>query len=537
MPDHIFLVGLSGSGKSTVGRLLADRLGWSFADTDTLIEKAAGQSISTIFSEQGEAAFRELEARALARAARSTRVVIATGGGVPTHDAGRQVLADGFTVWLAVDPAVAAERLAQQPDDEPRPLLAGDPRARLEGLLEARRDDYARADASVGVDGLTPEQACDAVLRLWQGDSPGLDDAILGVAATVSTPGGSYPIVVREGALADLGELCAAVELSGRAFVLTDDGAGPLYASAALDSLRAAGFQAATMTIPGGEEQKTLATVATVYDWLLGERVERSDFVVCLGGGVVTDLGGYAAATVLRGVPFVHVPTSLLGVVDAAIGGKTGVDHAIGKNLVGAFAQPRLVLSDPALLSTLPSRHLQNGLAELVKHGFILDEELVRLLEARAGDPAALATEELIARSSAIKARVVSEDEREAGARTLLNYGHTIGHGIEVAAAYSGYLHGEAVAIGMHAAGRIACEIGLLPAAALERQQALLRACGLPEQAQGVDRGAVVSAMRSDKKVRAGAISWVLLESIGHAAVHRDVPDQAVEAALDAVLA
>ncbi len=536
MPDHIFLVGLSGSGKSTVGRLLADRLGWSFVDSDTLIEKTAGRSIPDIFSEEGEAAFRELEGRALSRATRSSRVVVATGGGAPTHDAGREVLADGFTVWLAVSPAVAAERLAAQPTDEPRPLLAGDPRQRLESLFESRRDDYARADASIEVDGLTPEQVCDRILRLWEGGDSS-DDAIPGVAATVTTPGASYPIVVREGAIADLGDLCGRVGLSGRAFVLTDTGSGPRFAATALDSLRAAGFQAADMAIPAGEEHKTLATVQTVYDWLLGERVERSDFVVCLGGGVVTDLGGYAAATVLRGIPFVHVPTTLLGMVDAAVGGKTGVDHAIGKNLVGAFAQPRLVLTDPALLATLPSRHLQAGLAELVKHGFILDEELVRLFEARAGDPAALATEELIARSTAIKARVVSEDERESGARTLLNYGHTIGHGIEAAAGFSGYLHGEAVAIGMHAAGRIACEVGLLPAAALERQQDLLRACGLPERAEGVAREAVVSAMRSDKKVRDGAISWVLLERIGQAAVHRDVPDKAVEAALDAVLA
>ena len=536
MAEQIFLVGLSGSGKSSVGRLAAARLGWTFIDTDTLIEETAGRSIAAIFSEQGEAAFRTLEGDALARAARSERAVIATGGGAPTHDEGRRILADGFTVWLAVSPAVAAERLARQQADEPRPLLAGDPRERLEALLEARRADYARANAAVDVDDLTPEKACEEVLRLWDEAHPGSGAAIPGVAATVRTPGASYPIVVREGALADLGALCAAVGLSGRAFLLTDTGTGPLFAPTALESLKAAGFRPASMTIPAGEEHKTLATVATVYDWLLGERVERGDFLVCLGGGVVTDLGGFAAASVLRGIPFVHVPTSLLGMVDAAIGGKTGVDHPIGKNLVGAFAQPRLVLTDPSLLATLPPRHLHAGLAELVKHGFILDEELVTLLEARAGDPAALATEELIARSTAIKARVVSDDEREAGARTLLNYGHTIGHGIEAAASFSGYLHGEAVAIGMHAAGRIACETGLLPAEALDRQQSLLRACGLPERAEGVDREAVASAMRSDKKVRDGAISWVLLERIGHAAVHRDVPDKAVEAALDAVL-
>ena len=318
MPDQIFLVGLSGSGKSSVARLLADRLGWSFMDTDALIEEAAGRSIPAIFNEQGEAAFRQLEGRALARATRSARVVIATGGGAPTHDAGRQVLAHGFTVWLAVSPAVAAGRLASQHTDEPRPLLAGDPQARLESLLEARRDDYARADASVDVDGLTPEQVCDEVLRLWNEPSSGADAGIPGVAATVRTPGASYPIVVREGALADLGGLCAAVGLTGRAFLLTDDwNRSPLRCSGPRLAARERFPGLQHGPFPPARSTRPWATVATVYDWLLGERVERSDFLVCLGGGVVTDLGGFAAATVLRGIPSVHVPTSLLGMVDA----------------------------------------------------------------------------------------------------------------------------------------------------------------------------------------------------------------------------
>lgn len=540
MSARIFLTGLSGAGKSTVGQLLADRLGWRFLDTDALVEEAAGRSVAAIFRDEGEAAFRALEAEALARAARADRAVVATGGGAPVHAAGRRALASGFSVWLAVSPAAAAARLGSGGDGEARPLLdGGDPAERLEALLRARRAAYARADASIDVDGLTPEEACAEALHLWHEAHPAAPAAaeLPDVAATVRAPGGRYPIVVREGALDGLGALCAGAGLSGRAFLLADTGTGPRFAARALDSLRAAGFSALDMAIPAGEEHKTLATVAAVWDWLLGDRVERGDFVVCLGGGVVTDLGGFAAATVLRGVPFAHVPTSLLGMVDAAIGGKTGVDHALGKNLVGAFAQPRLVVIDPALLATLPPRHLRAGLAELVKHGFILDEELVAQLEARAGDPAAMASGDLIARSAAIKARVVSGDEREAGARTLLNYGHTVGHAIEAAAGFSGYLHGEAVAIGMRAAGIIARERGLLAPDALARQQALLRACGLPERAPDVDRGAVREAMRGDKKVRDGAISWVLLDRIGHAAVHRDVPDEAVAAALDAVLA
>ena len=539
MADRLFLVGLSGSGKSSVGRLVAERLNWEFVDTDTLIAEAAGRSIPAIFREDGEAAFRALEAEALAEAATRERTVIATGGGAPTQPGARGAIAEGFSIWLVVSPAVAAARLSAQAHEEPRPLLEGEPGSRLAALLEARRGDYARCNASVDVDVLAPEDVRDEIIRLWEEGraSAPLPDEIPGTAAVVRTPGARYPIVVRTGALAALGEICAGLGLSGRAFVPTDEAVGPLYAAPALSSLRAGGFQATSFAIAGGEAQKTLATVAQVYDWLLDQRIERTDFVVCLGGGVVTDLGGFAAATVLRGVPFVHVPTSLLGMVDAAIGGKTGLDHALGKNLVGAFAQPRLVLIDPATLASLPDRHLRAGLAELVKHGLILDEELIGLLENHAGDPTAMASEALIARSTAIKARIVSEDEREAGARTLLNYGHTVGHGIEAAAGYSRYLHGEAVAIGMHAAGRISVDVGLLAPEALERQQALLRACGLPERAEGVSAAAVLDTMRSDKKVRAGEVSWVLLDRLGHAVVRRDVPQTTVEAAVAAVLA
>ena len=538
MAERLFLVGLPGSGKSSVGHLVAKRLGWAFVDTDVLIEEAAGRSIAAIFRADGEAAFRALEAEALAGAATRERTVIATGGGAPTHPAGRGAIAGGFSVWLVVSPEVAAARLATQEGEEPRPLLEGEPPARLEALLEARRADYTRCDASVDVDVLTPEEVSAEIVRLWDEGHPSAPtrEEIRGTAAVVRTAGARYPIVVRTGALTDLGSLCASLGLGGRAFVLTDEAVGPLFAAPALESLLAGGFEATSFAIAGGEAQKTLATVAQVYDWLLGQRLERTDLIVCLGGGVVTDLGGFAAATVLRGVPFVHVPASLLGMVDAAIGGKTGVDHALGKNLVGAFAQPRLVLIDPALLATLPERHLRAGLAELVKHGFILDEALLTLLEGHAGDPAAMASEELIARSAAIKARIVSEDERESGARTLLNYGHTVGHGIEAAAGYRGYLHGEAVAIGMHAAGLIAREVGLLAPEALDRQQALIRACGLPERANGVAAEDVVEAMRSDKKVRSGEISWVLLDRLGHAVVQRDVPPATVENAIAAVL-
>ena len=535
MAERIYLVGLSGSGKSTAGRLVADRLGWDFVDTDVLIEDAAGRTIPAIFEEDGEPAFRAREVEALRETARRDRLVVATGGGAPTTGEGRDLIAGGFSVWLRVSPEAAAKRLAT-PGGEERPLLAGGAEARLADLLEQRRDVYAAAAATVDVDGRTAEAVAREVVRLWEAHAEG-ERFGPGVAAVVRTPGATYPVIVRAGALADLGGICRRAGLRGRAFVISDANVADRYGEGALAALREAGYAASLRAFPAGEQHKTMETVAGLHDWLLGERVERSDFAVCLGGGVATDLGGFVAATCLRGIPFVHVPTTTLGMVDAAVGGKTGVDHVRGKNLIGAFAQPSAVVIDPELLATLPERELRAGLAEVVKHGFILDEDLTCEMERRAGDdPRALVSPEIIARSVAIKARVVSADEREAGERTLLNYGHTIGHAIEAVTGYTDYLHGEAVAVGMHAAARIAEGIGLLAPEQVVRQQALLRALGLPERAPGLDLEPVLEATRSDKKVRAGTISWVLLERLGQATVRRDVPDEAVQRAASAVL-
>lgn len=547
---RIFLVGLSGAGKSTIGRLIADSLGWAFADSDAEIEATAGRTIPELFRDEGEPAFRVREAAALAELAVREPIVIATGGGAPTSDSCRRVMEDGFTVWLSISPQAAAARLESDHATPERPLLRGNIEDRLTELLAARRVLYQDSDASIDVDSLTPAQAASEVIHLWQewreherDPEPRLASQIapgasgLQVAAAVQTPQSSYPIIVQDDALDMLGVACRDAGLQGRAFVLSDDVVAPLLLPRASASLASSGYQTFSFAIASGEAQKTLASVHRVYDWLIGERVERSDFMVCLGGGIVTDLGGFAAATCLRGIQFVHVPTTMLGMVDASVGGKTGVDHPNGKNLIGAFAQPRAVIIDPRVLDTLPERQLRAGMAELVKHGFILDATLVRDLEAANGDLAAMHTPALIARSVAIKAAIVSEDEREAGNRTLLNYGHTVGHAIESVTHYDGYLHGEAVAIGMRAAGYISREMGLLTADDFARQQALIRSVGLPESAPGLDPSAILEATRRDKKVRDGNVSWVLLDAIGHAVVRRDVPLEVARAAVVLVTA
>lgn len=557
---RIFLIGLSGSGKSTVGRLLADRLGWAFADSDREIESTTGRTVAEIFRDEGEPAFRDYEAAALQKLATQEPVVVATGGGAPTSEKSRQAIASGFVVWLAASPERAAERLAANPQTEERPLIGGDTFARLKAMNEERIDLYRHADAAVDVDALSPEMVAGEVLNLWEewrshpapsrerfyqggavagaatlpGGRRGLAD--LHTAAVVRTPTASYPVVVEDGALSGLGGVCRDLGLKGRAFILTDDAVGPLYGEQAATALAVCGFEASQFNLPRGEEQKNLATVSRVYDWLIENRVERRDFVVCLGGGVVTDLGGFAAATCLRGIDFVHVPTSLLGMVDASVGGKTGVDHPRGKNLIGAFAQPLAVVIDPLVLRSLPERQVRNGWAEVIKHAFILDGGLLAALEAETAVPRAAMSAEIIGRSVAIKAGVVSEDEREADRRTLLNYGHTVGHALESVTAYSRFLHGEAVAVGMRAAGLISVELGLLSEPEFERQQRLIRACGLPEAAPGVDADAVFAATLLDKKVSGGRVRWVLLERLGEAVLRDGVPDDLVRRAITAVV-
>jgi 3-dehydroquinate synthase len=559
VPHRIFLIGLSGAGKSTAGRMLAKRLGWEFADSDELIAGREGRSIPDIFERDGEENFRAIEVSVLAKLAEHEPIVVSTGGGAPTTPDGRRVLGAGFVVWLRVSSEEAAQRLEANTNTEKRPLLAGDLRARLESLHQARLALYQGADAAVDVDDLTAEQVAGEVAALWEEwrhDPPGGGERFYGgaqdspatlpaahsrgdlvPAAIVRTPLSSYPVIVQDGALSQLGSACREAGLKGRAFVLTDDNVRPLYGERAVSALSASGYATDVMAIPGGEEHKNLGSVAGVYDWLIEQRVERSDFMVCIGGGVVTDLGGFAAATCLRGIEFVHVPTSLLGMADAAVGGKTGVDHPRGKNLIGAFAQPRLVLMDPEVLKTLPERHLRNGWAELLKHALILDEGLMRDLEAALEQGVPMMSAELIARSVAIKAEVVSDDEREHGRRTLLNYGHTLGHAIEAVTGYSTYLHGEAIAVGMRAAGLISVELGLLSEDELNRQQRLLTAFGLPDRAPGLEVEAVLAATRQDKKVRDGSVRWVLLEGIGNAVTRDGVPAEVVRRAAEAVLA
>jgi 3-dehydroquinate synthase len=345
----------------------------------------------------------------------------------------------------------------------------------------------------------------------------------------------TYDVRIGPGLLGTLGEAVRAVAPAPSAGLVSDSNVAPHYLAAAKASLEAAGYRVIPHTLPAGEQHKTFASVGAVLDTLLAAKVERATPVVALGGGVVGDLAGYVSASLLRGTPFVQVPTTLLAAVDASVGGKVGVDHPTGKNLIGAFHQPRLVLTDTATFKTLPPRELRCGLAECIKHGVIRDPALFAFIRdhiARLHACDLDAMTDLVARNVAIKAAVVHEDPFERGVRALLNLGHTFGHAIETVTDYAAVAHGEAVALGMVAAGRLAHGLGRFPADDLSALIGLIRAAGLPTALPTLDVDRAFATMFSDKKVKAGKLRFILPTRIGHAEIVTDLPDAPARAAL-----
>ena len=543
MTHNLILTGFSGTGKSHVGRLIAQLMGWDFVDTDREIVRRAEKPITAIFSQDGEARFRQLEREALAQACALSHTVVSTGGGAIVDSANHRAMStSGFIVCLEARPETILKRL-QQPGGggdthTTRPLLAGpDPLQQIRDIKASRQPHYALADWTVHTDGLTPMEVAQEALRGWQRRAGSDHDHTAFEAGTpsfvVHTSSATYPVFVEWGLLDRIGPYLKGMGIDGPVYVITDAHVSGYHGQRVQRSLQDSLIEAHTYVVPPGEISKSLNVAEAVYSWLAEQRCERRHAIVALGGGVVGDLGGFVAATFLRGLEVIQVPTSLAAMVDASIGGKTAVNLPAAKNLVGAFHQPRAVLADLDTLRTLPRRELASGWAEAIKHGLILDKSLFELFEEKTEALLELEpgiTAEVIARSMSIKAGIVEEDEKETtGRRTLLNYGHTIGHALEAATQYGELLHGEAVSIGMMAAARISHKMGLLSHETIERQERVLRSFGLPTKWPGANTSEVLKAIELDKKAASKRINWVLLEGIGLATLRSDVPSELVE--------
>lgn len=475
---NLVLTGFMGTGKSRVGRILAENLKMPFVDMDRTIEQRQGKTIAQIFVDYGEPFFRELEKQLCFELSQKSGQIIATGGGALIPSGNRQLFSKDSIFCLTAPLDILAERLSRNPR---RPLAANAKELWLE-----RKPAYEKIFHQIESWKDAPEQIATRIQRLFELD------------ARFGSPDGEfYPIIIQKNIFEQLPDFLDWLGVK-KAVVVSNAEIAKLY-SGNLDMI----------IIPAGESHKNLETVQKIYTQLLEKDITRQDTLVALGGGVVGDITGFVAATYLRGISYVQVPTSLLAMVDSSVGGKTGVDLPQGKNLVGAFKQPLGVLIDPELLKTLPEAELKSGLAEVVKHAIIADPELFEYLESGQLD-----SEFLIRRALQVKTKIVQEDPEEENQRLLLNLGHTFGHAIELLSNYQ-IRHGEAVAIGLVQAAEFACTQKFCKESLVSRIRNLLIKLGLPTELPNITQEALWGAMRHDKKRQGAQLPLIMPYELG----------------------
>jgi len=511
---NIVLAGPPGSGKSAVGRWLGEQLGREFVDTDAIVERMGGKPISRIFEQDGEQAFRKMESEACRQAAEPAGRVIALGGGTLCDDGNRRLLeAGGSLVCLTAEHGVLLERLGT---DGSRPLLAGGDRAeRLQALMTARADSYRSIAHQMDTTGLTIADVADRIAH-----SP-LARPMVRLAARSPSPG--YPVVLGEGLLSGLTGWLREADLSPPFLAVSDARVAALYESPTRRAL-----ECSFVSVAAGEEHKSEATLSQLYTAFTEAGMDRYGTVVALGGGVLLDLAGFAAATYMRGIRWAALPTSLLGMVDAGLGGKVGINLQAGKNLIGAFHAPSIVLADLSTLSTLPPAETRIGLAEIVKAALIGDEDLFSRMES---GPLWI-TRDWIRRAMQVKLSIVDQDPEERGRRAVLNLGHTFAHALEAASDYR-LPHGQAVAVGLLGAARLARAVDHCQADLPDRVRQVLLRFGLPIGCPGLNGDRILDAMRRDKKRRAGRLRFVLPVRPGQVEFGIEVPEARVREIVD----
>ena len=554
MIGNIFLVGLMGSGKTTVGKALAKQLKKKFVDSDHEIEARTGVSISMIFEIEGEASFRQREAEVIADLTSRENIVLATGGGAILNEQSRRFLHErGTVIYLR---AAISSILYRTRYDKTRPLLrTSDPRKKLEEL-EAQREPLYKEVAHIIVDTGRPniqnlmqtilgqlpasvsqieQQITDSTTSNSARPVREFESQLASIQVDVVLGERSYPIVIGANVLSDQRQLSKLIQ-GKTVTVVSNNIVAPLYLHQLEKTLEKLGKAVKSIILPDGEEHKNWQSLMQIFDELLKEKSDRKTTLIALGGGVIGDMTGFAAASYMRGIPFVQIPTTLLAQVDSSVGGKTAINHPLGKNMIGAFYQPLSVIADISTLQTLPDRELSAGLAEVIKHGAIQDGEFFSWIELNIGalrekDPKALI--HAIKRSCEIKSNIVQQDEKEGGLRAILNFGHTFGHAIEAGLGYGKWLHGEAVGCGMVMAAELSLRMGHINYVTKVRIQKLVEAAGLPTVAPGFGRQRWLELMAVDKKNEDGAIKFILLKPLGSAYINA-VPAEMLNATLDA---
>lgn len=517
MSNNIILIGFMGSGKDVVGQAIVARTGMRFLSIDGYIVLQENKTINRIFKESGESCFRKLEKEAILALKDLKNIVISTGGGIAIDKENRSLLSEtGKVVYLDAQLNVIEERLKKDSD---RPLIKD--RKNIRRIFEERKRNgiYNFADLRIDTSSMTPDEIADEIIQSGYTTRAGIGFTI--DKLVVNTQLKEYPVYIGSNFFNNNSKFDKLGNLNtDRAVIVTNPVTGALYLRFIENILKENGIDPIHFIIPDGEKFKTLKTVLRIYDFLLKNHVTRSEPILALGGGVIGDLAGFVASTYKRGIQFIQIPTTLLSQIDASVGGKTGVDHKLGKNMIGTFYQPDMVIADVSMLLSLPEKEFRNGLAEVIKYGIIKDPELFDLLETKRNEILKRNISvliEIVSKCVQIKGKVVEKDEKEEkGLREILNYGHTIGHIIETVTGYSRYSHGEAVAIGMVEEARRALKHGFLNDINLRRMTELISSYDLPvEIPKDINKNDFRSKILQDKKVKRGKIRLPIPEGIG----------------------